>query len=396
MNYESGAVGEAERYTLPDMSEGGGRRRRWVVYAVVAAAIVLVVGYLALGHSKPVDQPFGAVDPSTQIPTVSVMQPGNDTIVRDISATGTIAARREMPVGVAGEGGRVTRVLVDAGTWVKAGQVLAMVDRSVQAETATSLAAQVRVAEADAKLAQSDLDRARQLVSRGFISQADIDSKTATRDAAVARVNVAKASLAETHARNSRLDIRAPAAGLVLTRDVEPGQIVSAGSGVLFRVALGGQMEMQAKLAEADLARLSTGVSATVTPVGTDQHFTGQIWQISSVIDPTTRQGIARIALAYAPALRPGGFASAQIIAGSNQAPLLPESAVQSDGGRNYVYIVGKDDKVVRRDVTTGEVSDKGVAIAKGLDGSERVVVSAGAFLNPGDKVKPVLQKRAN
>src|SRR3546814_6148128 len=70
----------------------------------------------------------------------------------------------------------------------------------------------------------------------GFISQADIDSKTATRDAAVARVNVAKASLAETQARNGRLDIRAPAAGLVLTRDVETGQNVSAGSGVLFRV----------------------------------------------------------------------------------------------------------------------------------------------------------------
>ncbi|RIA37889.1 RND family efflux transporter MFP subunit [Hephaestia caeni] len=395
MNYESGGVGEAERYALPDMSEGG-RRRRWLVYVIVAAAVVLVVGYLALGHSKPTDQPFGASDPSSQIPTVTVMQPGSNTIVRDISATGTIAARREMPVGVAGEGGRVTRVLVDAGTWVKAGQVLATVDRSVQSETAASLAAQVRVAEADAKLAQADLDRAKQLVSRGFISQADIDSKTATRDAAVARVNVAKASLAETQARNGRLDIRAPAAGLVLTRDVEPGQIVSAGSGVLFRVALGGQMEMQAKLAESDLTRLSVGVPATVTPVGTDEQFKGQIWQISSVIDPQTRQGIARIALSYAPALRPGGFATARIIAGSNQAPLLPESAVQSEGGQNYVYIVDKDDKVVRRNVTTGEVSDAGVAIAGGLDGSERVVVSAGAFLNPGDKVKPVLQKRAS
>src|SRR3546814_3812608 len=81
---------------------------------------------------------------------------------------------------------------------------------------------------------------------------------------------------------------------------------------------------------------------------------------------------------------------------GSNQAPLLPESAVQSEGGQNYVYIVGKDDKVIRRNVTTGEVSDAGVAIAGGLDGSERVVVSAGAFLNPGDKVKPILQKRAS
>src|SRR3546814_20334195 len=87
------------------MSEGG-RRRRWLIYVVVAAAVVLVVGYLALGHSKPADQPFGANDPSSQIPTVTVMQPGSNTIVRDISATGTIAASREMPVGVGGEGDR--------------------------------------------------------------------------------------------------------------------------------------------------------------------------------------------------------------------------------------------------------------------------------------------------
>src|SRR3546814_19572219 len=115
-------------------------------------------------------------------------------------------------------------------------------------------------------------------------------------------------------------------------------------------------MEMQAKLAESDLARLSVRVPATVTPVGTDKQFKGQIWQISSVIDPQTRQGVARIALSYAPALRPGGFASARIIAGSNQAPLLPDSAVQSEGGQNYVYIVGKDDKVIRRHLDRNRV----------------------------------------
>src|SRR3546814_5199751 len=92
----------------------------------------------------------------------------------------------------------------------------------------------MRISDWSSDVGSSDL-RAKQLVSRGFISQADIDSKTATRDAAVARVNVAKASLAETQARNGRLDIRAPAAGLVLTRDVEPGQIGSAGSGEIGR-----------------------------------------------------------------------------------------------------------------------------------------------------------------
>src|SRR3546814_13727802 len=124
------------------------------------------------------------------------------------------------------------------------------------------------------------------------------------------------------------------------------------------------------------------------------KQFKGQIWQISSVIDPQTRQGVARIALSYAPALRPGGFASARIIAGSNQAPLLPESAVQSEGGQNYVYIVGKDDKVIRRNVTTGEVSDAGVAIAGGLDGRERVLVSPGACLHPRHQEKPVPKHR--
>ena len=98
-----------------------------------------------------------------------------------------------MPVGVAGEGGQVVRVLVEPGQWVSAGQVLAVIDRSVQAQQAAQLAAQIEVARADLRLAQNELDRAQSLVSRGFISQADLDRKRATRDAAAARVRVAQA-----------------------------------------------------------------------------------------------------------------------------------------------------------------------------------------------------------
>ncbi|MFX8012213.1 HlyD family efflux transporter periplasmic adaptor subunit, partial [Acinetobacter baumannii] len=93
--------------------------------------------------------------------------------------------------------------------------------------------------------------RAKQLVSRGFISRSDIDTKTATRDAAAARVKVAEAQLSQQQASNGRLDIRAPAAGLVLTRNVEAGQVVSAGSGVLFRMAENGQLELRAQVSEA-------------------------------------------------------------------------------------------------------------------------------------------------
>lgn len=373
-------------------------RRTWIIVALVVAILAALGAAYALRTGTSDGQATagagGAAGKAGQgAPTVSVVVPGRSAVATVVTGNGTIAARREMPVGVAGEGGMVTRVLVEPGSWVRTGQVLATIDRSVQAQTAQSQAANISVARADADLAKAELDRARQLVDRGFVSKADVQRREATLAQATARVRVAQAQLAETRARNQRLDIRAPAEGLVLTRGVEPGQIVSSGSGQLFRIAMGGQMEMRAQLAESDLTRVRTGMVGRVTPVGSPKAFVGEVWQVSPIIDPQSRQGIARIALRYDPALRPGGFASAAIDVGGVQAPLLPESAVLSDGKGNFVYIVDGANKAKRRDVTVGEVSDAGVSIASGLDGSERVVVSAGAFLNQDQVVKPQLQK---
>jgi len=389
MNEYNGSIGHEERMALPGEPAPSGRGRT-IVITVIVIALLGVLAYVMFGHKK--------ADPNAgkkteQMPAVTYVVPGRKTVDRTINATGTLAARREMPVGVAGEGGMITRVLVEPGQWVYAGQVLATVDRSVQTQTAQSLAAQVAVARSDQTIAQAELDRAQQLVDRGFISKADLQRKAATRDAAAARVQVAAAGLREAQARNGRLDIRAPAAGLVLTRQAEPGQIVSAGPGVLFRMAQGGQIEMRAQLSEADLATLHTGARAQVTPVGSDRSCAGEVWQVSPVIDTQTRQGIARVALPYDSALRPGGFASATIVGGAAVAPLLPDSAIQSDDKGSFVYIVGKDNKVERRNVKIGQVSDAGVTITSGLDGSERVVRAAGGFLVPGQKVKPVVGK---
>jgi RND family efflux transporter MFP subunit len=364
-------------------------RKWWIVGAI--AAILALGAWFMLGSGG--EAPAGADAQAAQVPTVTVVAPGRGTIEGTISATGTLAARRELPVGSAGEGGQVVRVLVDAGDWVRQGQVLAVIDRSVQSQQAASAAASVQVAQADANLAQANLDRALKLVRGGFISKADIDRLTATRDAAVARVGVARAQLGELRARTNRLNIVAPAAGLVLERNAEPGQVVGAGSGVLFRLARGGEMELGARVSESDLARLAPGVSATVTPVGTDRSFVGQVWQLDPVIDPQTRQGVARIALPYNLALRPGGFATATIRSGSVVAPMLPESAILSDDDGSYVYVVGAGNKVERRAVKTGLVTETGIAIVEGLNGAERVVLRAGGFLAPGDKVNPKLQR---
>ena len=389
MNDYQGSIGHEERLALPGEPAPSGRGRK-IVIALVVVVLLAIAAWAMFGRKKA-DPAAGTK--TEQMPSVTVVVPGRKTVDRTLSATGTLAARREMPVGVAGEGGMITRVLVEPGQWVNAGQVLATVDRSVQTQTAQSLAAQVAVARSDQSIAQAELDRAQQLVDRGFISKADLQRKAATRDAAAARVQVAAASLREANARTGRLDIRAPAAGLVLTRGAEPGQIVSSGSGVLFRMAQGGQMEMRAQLSEADLASLHTGARAQVTPVGSDRTFAGEVWQVSPIIDPQTRQGIARVALRYDPALRPGGFASATIVGGAAVAPLLPDSALQSDEKGSFVYIIDKDDKVARRNIRIGQVSDAGVTVLSGLDGTERVVRSAGGFLAPGQKVKPIAQK---
>lgn len=389
MNYETSIIDQADLIDGDQADEKRRKRNRIVIAVVIAALAIAATWYFFAGSSGDTS----GADKQGQAQTVTVIAPGQETVTRAISATGTLAARREIPVGVVGEGGQVAQVYVDAGSWVRQGQVLASIERSVQTQQIIGQQAQINAARADLQLAQSELDRALQLVNRGFVSKADVDRKTATRDSARARLGIAEAQLSELRARTARLDIRAPVSGYILERNVEPGQTVTQGSGMLFRMAKDGELELQAQLGETDLAAISVGVPASVTPVGTDQAFNGRIWQIAPMINEQTRQGIARISLPFSTALKPGGFANVEIRAGTTTAPLLPESAVQNDQKGSYVYIVGSGNKVQRRDVKVGDVTPKGLIIEEGLDGSERVVAYAGGFLNPDETVNPRLAK---
>jgi HlyD family secretion protein len=403
MNFETRSIApDSPVVAQPDWIDEGeiraAKRRRNLIIAVMVATVaaLLLVAYLMSGggDEKTAAGAAGASDKGGRAAaTVTVVAPGRSLVENVISATGSLAARVDMPVGVVGEGGQVTRVLVQPGQWVGAGQILATVDRQVQVQQLASLQAQVAVAQSNARLAQANLDRASALLARGFVSRANIDTLTAQRDAAAAQVRVAQAQVGQARASTARLDIRAPAAGLVLTRNVEPGQTVGVGSGVLFRIARGGEMELRAAVGESDLRAIPVGARATVTPVGSTTGFAGQVWQNAVTIDPQSRQGIARIALPYNRALLPGGFAEARIVAGAVQAPMLPESAVQNDDQGTYVYVIGANNRAERRAVTTGMVNADGVAILSGLNGNERVVLSAGAFLSPNDQVTPVMDR---
>jgi HlyD family secretion protein len=374
--------------TLVVVDRSRRRRQLLITGAVVALVVVLLAVALGRSASHKATQSVGG-GAAGQIPTATVIVPGRSEVARVITASGPLAAKRDQPIGIAGAGGRVVRVLVDAGSWVHAGQVLAVIDRSVQSEQAAQQAAQIQAAKAQAALAQAEYNRAIALQARGFISKSDIDTKKATRDAAFAQVRVAEAQLGATRAQIGQLNVLAPAAGLILARNVELGQVVGSGSPALFRMAEGGQMEMRAQLAQQDIANVHVGAPAKVTPVGSDTPIQGTVWQVAPIIDPTSRLGMVRIAIPYTPAVKPGGFAEADITAGTISAPLLPQSAVLSDEKGNYVYVVNPNNEVERRDVKIGTVTDAGVTIAQGLAGNEKVVLSAGPFLNPGQKINP-------
>ncbi len=384
MNRES-SFSSSDSLVVVDRS----KRRRNIIIAVVAVIAILVAAFFMFSGGEDKAAADAAAAKQGQVPTVTVVVPGRSQVGRIVTASGALAARRDQPVGVAGEGGMVRAVLVEAGTWVRQGQVLATVDRTVQSQNVAQLAAQVQVARADAALAQNEYERSQSLVGRGFVSKADLDRKQAARDAANARILVAEANLNAMRAQIGRLDIRAPKSGLILSRSVEVGQVVSAGSNALFRLAEAGEMEMRAQMSQQDLAFIRVGMPATVTPTGTDRSISGAVWQVAPVIDPQSRLGEVRIAIPYDPAIRPGGFGEARISSGTTTAPLLPQSAVLSDDRGNYVYVIDSKNEVVRRDIKIGTVEDSGVTIAEGISGKERVVLSAGPFLNPGQKVKP-------
>ncbi len=372
-------------------------RKRTIFFAAVIAAIALLIAFVMFRGNDDTAAPANAAGApgaaggkrGGQIPSVTVIVPGRSEVARTVTASGALAARRDQPVGVAGEGGLVRTVLVDAGSWVRQGQVLATIDRSVQSQTAAQLGASIQVARADAALAQNEFDRSATLVSRGFVSKADLDRKKAARDAANARVRVAQAQLGAARAQIGRLDIRAPTSGLILSRSIEVGQIVSGGAGGLFRLARGGEMEMRAQLSQQDLATVRVGLLASVTPLGSTTSISGSVWQVSPVIDPQSRLGEVRIAIPYSASIRPGGFAEARIAIGSTTAPLLPQSAVLSDSKGNYVYVVNVKNVIERRAIQVGEVGERGIGILSGLNGQEAIVASAGPFLNPGQKVAP-------
>ncbi|MCW5570397.1 MAG: efflux RND transporter periplasmic adaptor subunit [Steroidobacteraceae bacterium] len=321
-------------------------------------------------------------------PLVTVTAPTVGPVATVVSINGTSSARNELPLGIDGEGGRIAAVLVDVGDKVRRGQRLAVLDTSVLAPQVARLEASLLQARADADLARADWNRAQGVEASGALSKEAIEQRRSKLATTTAQVAVAEAQLKEMRARLARAEVRAPLDGVVLTRNAEIGQIASAGSEPLFRLAQDGAVELRGKVAEQDLPHLAVGQAATVRIAGLEKPFKGTVRLLGATIDQASRLGEVRIALDPDPNLRPGAFARGEVLVSDAARAVVPQTAVLADRKGTYVYIIGPDMKVARRDVRVADTTSNGVVIASGLEGHEQIVVTAGAFLREGETVR--------
>jgi HlyD family secretion protein len=359
-------------------------RWKWTLGALAALLLIALVAWRLLATGKPA----ASLAERTGIPLISVIVPGQQSVTADVSFTGTIAARYDMPIANEGDTGRIVGVYVEAGDQVKRGQLLAKIDDSVLVQQVNRLAASLEQAKAQSDLSAAEYKRALGVEKAGALSAEDIEKRRATAVTDAANVKVAAAQLAEAQARLSRTHIVAPMNGTVLVRHAEIGQIANPGGEALFRLESGDEVEMRGQIAEQDLVRVKVGQSATVYLTGIDRPFTGRVRLLGAVIDPQTRLGDIRITLQPDPSLRPGAFARALVALDQAQRPVLPQNAIMADEQGSYVLIVNPASKVERRPVRISGTTERGVIIAEGLTGQERVVATAGGFLRDGEEVK--------
>jgi len=390
-------IGRLDVPNIHDPAVNGAQTSRWTPLRIGLFGFAGVLAVAALAAAIYIGTSRGSGSSTTEgaIPLVSTSIPGVSPITSTVAFTGTINARYDMPIGTEGETGRISAIYVEAGDHVKAGQLLAQVDESVLRPQVDRLAAALDEAKANAGLAAAEYKRAQGVEAAGALSKEDIEKRRAASVTADAEVKVAAAQLAEYQARLSHTQVRAPVDGVVLTRAAELGQIVTPGGTAMFRLARGSEVEMRALVAEQDLPSLRIGQSANVYLTGIDEPFVGKVRLLGAIIDPQTRLGEVRIALPPNPQLRPGAFARGEIVVGRGERPVLPQTAVLSDEKGTYVLVVNAGNRIERRDVHVSDTNSRGLVIASGLTGNERVIMTAAGFLRIGETVNPVAAPKA-
>jgi HlyD family secretion protein len=369
------------------------------LHALALAVVTLMVGVLAWPSAqakdgaqagKPATTPSVARGGRPSL-SVEVVQAQSAQWPVEIAANGAVAAWQEAVVGAELSGLRLSAVAVNVGERVRKGQVLAtLADEAVQADIANATAA-LQEAEALAREATSNADRARTLRASDAISAQEAQRTLTAEQTALARAASARAQLAVQSLRGRQTRVVAPDDGVISSRTATVGAVTSIGQ-ELFRLIRQGRLEWRAELPSAELARAQPGMKALTTPPG-GQPIEGRVRMVAPTVDTNTRNGLVYVDLpasALAAGARPGMFAPGRLALGAAQGVSLPQSAVMLRDGFSHVFVLEPGDTVRQTKVHTGRRRGDRVEVLQGLPEGARVVVAGAAFLADGDAVRVV------
>jgi membrane fusion protein (multidrug efflux system) len=336
------------------------------------------IGYLLLVHTLFLLR--WSVVAAQQLPGVIVSTASIEPFPLSAEALGNARANEAVEIRP-----QITAAVVDIvfeeGQRVERGDVLVRLENS---EPLADLAA-ARAALVDS---ESQYRRSRELFKTRVVSESQLEQLEAQRDADQAAVNAAQARLNHTV-------IRAPFAGQLGLRRVSLGSIVSP-STVITTLDDTSQIKLDFDVPEVFLARLERGLTVTARSAAwPDLRFSGEVSSIDTRVDSISRTVTVRALLPNSDGnLRPGMFLTVTVLKEDVEALMIPEQAIVPERSNQYVYVVGADNVVERREVRSGRRRPGEVEILEGLEPGDRVITEGTQKVRPGQQVEILPARR--
>lgn len=376
-------------------------QRRLRIILICAVALGGVVGAAAVvvkGGAKSADAGKKENErPPLEFSQRDLVQVAQRKLLVELVLTGSVQSTSQATVR-SKLSAEVRRVAIREGDRVIAGQILVELDTAaLRAQLAERTAA---LESAKAQLLQSERTRQAQaqLVKQSFISQNAFDTADASYRAQAAAVEAAQAQLALTRLLLTDAVVRAPIAGQVAKRHVQPGEKVSFDAPLLTIVDVL-QLEVAAQAPVTDVAKIVKGASVEVDIEGlAGKRYQGRVERINPSTEPGTRMIHVYVALDNEDGvLRAGMFARVRLaVGGEREVAALPVSAIQKDGEQALVWVIA-DDKLVRTPVVLGVRDERAqwVEVVSGLAPSDKVIATKFDHLRDGLVVKIISEATA-
>jgi len=323
-------------------------------------------------------------DESSAVMTVMAVPVERVQVAKTITATGNVAAWREIPISSEVGGLAVTEVFVDEGDIVEKGQVLARLNQDLAIAGLSKQKAGADELEASLSTARADNARAHSM-SSGVMSAQLVEQRDTLVKTLEAKLAASRAQLDEAEIRFRQTVIVAPTAGKIATRSVNAGQVIQQGV-EMFRLVQDNKVEINANVIEADLFSVIRGQAVKVIDSAQSTEA-GRVRMVSPVVDPKSRLGTARIAVSNDTHLKPGMFVRVEISIDTALSFVVPLKALVWHGDTSYVFKVGSENSVSLNEVTIGREIGGNIEVLQGLYTGDRIVVQGAGLLSDGDVV---------